>query len=554
MSRAGITAIGALVLLVATTAPAQAYEFEIRAFTIGQGYQLRLFRPTRDDDLLNRRRFTQTLTLNVWNIGREPKRLRYDTVLDKGPSFYVSSYIRIDHDFGDYSSGEVRVGSEVFDAVDIVPELEVASLGLDVLFAYGGVRGLGGMVDIELGRQLVVDTLEWWSFDGVTARVHTPWLFSVEGFGGFRVRDSSPAGSSVQEPDGTAGAECAEYQEGPTPGSGSWRPIDREIPGANNPFESDFDICPQRDEIMPTFGGTIETADKPLKARLSYRRSVSRTPGIIGGVNDLDEPDVGFYPDEFGQAPKWGVNEERISLSLRYTHQLSRGKGRVVPFGAGRYSLLHGIADEAHGGVRFVWGPHTVSPEYYYSFPTFDGDSIFNVFSTQPYHDLRMSYQLAPRSSTLSGFARGWARRYAVESEDADRVVDDMGNTVGMDSTDTAAGIQLGGKWKPGKASYLRLDLFHEDGYGGRRTGGYGVVRWRVDDQWDVATRVSLIDFDEDLLDELHGTTVGGQLGATYRVAPGIGLHLTAEQNTNRFHSSQLRVIGILDLAFHPET
>lgn len=536
----------ALVLLLGEARPADAYEFDIRAFTLGQGYQLRLFRPVTGDDILNRRRFTQTLSLNIWNIGREPKLLRYDTKLEEGPNVYVSGYMRIDHDFGEYVGDTIRIDSDVFDAADLIPELQTANLALDVLWGYAGVRGLGGFVDIEVGRQLRVDTLDWWSFDGVTARAHTPWGFAVEGFGGLRVRDSSPLGSSVQEPDGTGGGECAEYVEGDVPGSGSWRPIDRDVPGGDNPFESEFDKCPQRDEIMPTFGGAIETDDKPLKARIAYRRSVSRTPGIIGPVDRFDNPDRGVYPNESVDAPGWGVNEERVSASVRYTHQLSGGKGQLVPFGAARYSLLHGIPDEAHAGVRLRYGAHSVAPEYYYSFPTFDGDSIFNVFSIQPYHDGRLTYEIKPRPFGLSAYVRGWARRYTSEEADADAIA--------VKDKRYAAGGQIGARWKSTPYRYLRLDLFHEDGYGGRRTGGYGFVRWRLDAEWDIATRLSVIDFDEDLIDNLDGTSYGGQLGATYRVAPGIGLHFTVEENVNRFYDSQLRIIGILDLAFHPET
>ena len=77
-------------------------------------------------------------------------------------------------------------------------------------------------------------------------------------------------------------------------------------------------------------------------------------------------------------------------------------------------------------------------------------------------------------------------------------------------------------------------------------------MRWRLTDKVDVATRLSVIHFDEDLLEDIDGTTFGSQLGVTYRLDQGIALHLTVEENTNRFYDSQFRAIGVLDMAFKP--
>ncbi|RMH38894.1 MAG: hypothetical protein D6689_18380 [Deltaproteobacteria bacterium] len=540
LPRAWAAAAAAVALAVA--APAWAYDFEVRALTVGQGYSLRWLRPVSGDSELARRRFTQSLSLSIWNIGRPPRRLRYDTALDPGPDVYVTAWLRIDHDFGSFTGGSLVVDANRYDAVDLIPELESSSLAVDVLYAYAGVRGLAGVVDVAVGRQLAVDTLDWWSFDGATVRVHTPWRAAIEAFGGMRVRDASPVAAATLEPDGTAGGECPEYVEGVAPGTGSWRPIDRPVPGGGNPFEADFDRCPQRDEWMPTFGAAIETDDLPVVLRASYRRSVSRTPGLIGGAVTMGAPDRGLYPNERGQAPGWGVNEERVSTSARYVRRLARGAGQVATFAAARYSLLHGLIDEALAGVQLQWGAHRLSPEYFYSYPTFDGDSIFNVFSTRPYHDARLTYELAPDASALSGYVRGWLRAYG--TEDAAPAGDGGG---------TALGAHAGGRYRASPWSYARLDLFWEDGYGGRRAGGFASARWRLTGAWDVASRVSVVRFDDELIERRRATSFGGQLGATYRIAPGIAAHATVEDNYNRLDRRQLRVLAVLDLAFHPE-
>lgn len=533
-------------LIPAIATPAAAYEFEVLARTVGQGYQLRSFRLLGSDVLFNRRRFTQTLSLRLWDLGgrRGPKKF-WDTTLRRGPKIEFNSYMRIDHDFGAWTSGTLVHDNRVFDAIDLIPELEANALNLDLLYGYLSAEGLmGGAVDVYVGRQLDVNTLDWFSMDGVTVKVRTPWRFAVAGFGGLRVRDDTPLGSSTQEPDGTGGGQCAEYVEGATPGTGAWRPIDRDVTNERNPFSNDFDFCPQREQLMPTFGAAIETHDLPVWGRVAYRRSQSKTPGLIGPVDRFQFEDKGLYPDELGQAPKWGVNEERLAATVRTTRRFDRGRGRVTPHAAVRYSLLHGLVDEWHTGVRIRYRSHGLEPEVFYSFPTFDGDSIFNVFSSEPYTDLRLTYDLAPPKASWRAYARGWMRRY--QTEDAD-------DTEGVDASSTAAGVHLGARYLRRASLLARLDLFHEDGYGGRRTGAYASSRWRVKDNLGITGRVSVIHFDDALLTNFNGVTYGVQSGVTYLVNEGVAVHLLAEENRNRFNRSQLRIIGVVDLAFNPE-
>jgi hypothetical protein len=326
-------AIAIAVVIGAGESRSWAYDFEIRARTVGQGYELRSLRLLDSDLLLNRRRFTQTLTLNIWDLGaRLTDRKLYDTSLDTGPRLYFTSYMRVDHDFGAWTTGNLTMGSDVIGALELVPELESSSLNLDMLFGYFAAEDLfDGRLDVYVGRQLSVDTLDWWSMDGVTVNAKTPMHFAVEGFGGLRVRDDSPFGSDVQELDGTGSSECAEYVEGEVPGSGSWRRIDTMAPGEDNPFSNDFDFCPQREQLMPTFGAAIETADLDgLWARVVYRKTISKTPGLIGPADRFEFPDEGLYPNEAGQAPDWGVNEERLAATVRGNIWLAKGKTRAT--------------------------------------------------------------------------------------------------------------------------------------------------------------------------------------------------------------------------------
>jgi|GEM_PF-897720 len=530
--------------------PAAAYDFEVRAQTIGQGYSLRSFRLLSADLVLARRRFAQILQLNLWNLGqpRGPHK-KYTNPLHPGPKLYFSSYLRVQHDFGGWTQGHIVDNGKLFDAVDLVPELGRSNLELDVLYGYFAAEGLlGGKLDLYIGRQLSVDTMDWFSMDGITVRVNTPAYVSVEAFGGLRVRGSSPLGSVTNEPDGTAGALCAEYVEGATPGTGSWRPIDRDIPGSGNPFTNDFDFCPQREQLMPTFGGAVETSglDK-VWARLAYRRSQSPSPGVIGDPFRYEYEDLGYYPNEVGQAPDWGVNEERVSASVRTQVDVAGGRGELVPYAAARYSLLHGLFDQAHSGLQARYGAHSVEGEVYYSFPTFDGDSIYNVFSSEPFTDYRITYELHPAGADWRAYSRGWLRKFRSEDAGSD-------DATGMvDTNEYAGGLQFGARYVARRRLLGRLDLFWDDGYGGRRLGGYGETQWNVNKRLGVAARLSIIKMDAETRD-LAGMTYGVQLGTSYQVQTGVVLHLAGESNLNRFNRNDYRVFAILDLAFNPES
>jgi hypothetical protein len=546
----------AALAIAAASAPAPsagAYEFELIARTIGQAEELRSLRFSRPDLDLARRRFTQTLALSVWDIGRPHGdwwRL-YEPQPDDRRRVRLSfqTYLRVDHDFGGYTGGEIFTGTRSYDAIDLIPELEASSLQLDVLYATFAAEGLaGGAVDLYAGRQLGLEALDWYAYDGLSARFTAPWHAAVELFGGLQVRDWSPVGSAATEPDGTSSGECQEYVEGATPGSGSWRPIDLGRPDHDSPFRNDYDFCPQREEPMPSFGAAIALVGVPrVTARLAYRRSMSPSPDLIGTADSHDFPDLGYYPDESGQAPGWGTNQELVSLEGRARFDLAGGRAQVTPFAAARYSLLHALVDEAYAGVRMRLGAHSLQPEAYYSFPTFDGDSIFNAFSAQPYVDGRLTYELAPRGAAWSAYARGWLRRFRVE--DAGRAMPGAGVSTG----ELAGGGEAGASWRPGSDRLARVDLFRDGGYGGRRTGGFALLSWRALPPLLLSTRLSAVDFAEDLQPELDATSLGVQVGATYQIHDGMAASAVAEENSSAIDRSQLTVFLLLDLAFRPE-
>ncbi len=531
-------------LAVAAPTRAHAYEYEVITRTVGQVYQLPSMRLVGADLWLARRRFTQTLTLSMWDVGdlRRKRRRAHPGLPDDGPVVWFTGHLRLDHDFGPWTAGTVTVDDRGLDALDAIPELAAQSIGLDLTYGYLAVDGLAGRVDLRVGRQLEIDALDWWSVDGVTARVHTPWPVLFEATAGLRVRDKSPLGSGDFDLDGTSGADCHEYVEGPTPGTGSWQIIDRSrVPGETR-LGSDLALCPERDALVPTAAVAVETDGARWGfARLGYRRSQSRTPGLIGPADRLDFPDAGLYPNESGQAPAWGVDEELASAVVRVTTRA--GGVTLEPWAQARWSLLHGVLDESQAGVRLVRGAHALEPEIARSVPTFDGDSIWNVFVVGTSWDARLSYALTPRHATYRGFATAWLRRYDVPSpgESEDRA--------------WVAGLRGGGELDVARRVRARLDLIGDDGYGGRRLGASATARWQRSRALALSARlgglsVAIADSDLDGADGLSGV---GQLAVSWQVDGGIAIHATTEMASSPRASLDVRAVAVLDLAFEPE-
>jgi hypothetical protein len=388
--------------------------------------------------------------------------------------------------------------------------------------------------------------------DGATARVETPLHVAIEAFGGLRVRDASPLGSYQVELDGTTGADCREYVEqfySPGLGHGSWQIIDRSQALLDHPRADDTGYCPQRDQLMPTYGAAIETAElHSIYARIVYRRSESRT------VRSIYDPsctvaqcanDVGFYPNEWGQAPKWGVDEERVAATVRGSFDWSGGKAQASPWVAARYSLLHGLVDEAEAGVRLRWRDHAIEPEVAYFVPTFDGDSIWNVFGAEPSTEARLSYSWLPRNGWLRASASVWLRQFQH---------DDEGRTVQAPSTsDTAAGVVATGEARLGERWTARVDGYSDNGYGGLRSGGAAAVRWH-EHRVTATGRASVVYVATDsTVPNLRALTSAVQLGGGWQLADGVAVHGVLESSYDIYLKPDLRALAILDLAFAPE-
>src|SRR5436190_23845334 len=107
--RACVVAAIVAVLSVAAIPHAYAYEFWLRARTIGQAYQLRDYRLLGPDLFYGRRRITQLLSLRIFDVGDLAASRRRQRLPDHGLVISWQSHLRIDHDFGEYTSGRVTL-------------------------------------------------------------------------------------------------------------------------------------------------------------------------------------------------------------------------------------------------------------------------------------------------------------------------------------------------------------------------------------------------------------------------------------------------------------
>ena len=438
---------------------ARGYEIEVTSRTTGQAYTVRWYRLSEADRLLYRRRLTQTLGLEVWDILKPTPDV---AGLDPPPpapfQLYVSSQLRIDHDFGTYTRGSTTYGIPPVrePATTAVPELRAGDFGVELMYGLVGARGIGGVLDAEIGRQIIVDSLDWYAFDGLHARLRLPLHLAVEGQVGLLVRDGSPIGFSTYEPDGTSDAQCQAF----SPDSGT--------------FVASPD-CPQRTRPAPTFGFALATDGlRDLSARVSYRRTTAPAA-------------AGVYPDIPDSSLPGGVLEEKFAVDAR----ARLFGGALIPWAAARWNLLLGLIDQAHAGARFAFGEQAVTLEALYSYPSFDGDSIFNVFLIDPYWDVRATWDVWPGRGSLRGYLRGYYRHFT-NSDDG------LAPGESVSTSASAAGAGVGGRWDADPGRSLRLDLYYEDGYGGLRAGGDLAGRWQLVRSLGIEGRVSVVRFAED--------------------------------------------------------
>jgi hypothetical protein len=480
-------------VICGAAAPARAYDFSVDVRTIGQGYQVRGFAPDGSNELLSRRRLTQYLDLNVFDIG--PDDLHGDTG-DRNV-FYFDASFQFDSDFGGYLQGAPT-------GVNAIRELNQNQL--DILYAFFGGRNVGGHVDFQLGRQIHFDLIDFYAFDGADVLFHATRMFGVEAFAGTEVRGTLPLSSPIYELDGTS--------------AGSRDPATRPA---------------QNSEMAPLAGAALVAGspggspDGSWSARLSFREIWSATADRLPGE------------------PESGVNEEVVSLTAT-----ASWRSLIFLSGGLRYNVLFDELDDEQLALRVRLTPRQwLTLEHDFLAPTFDGDSIWNIFSVGAYRDLRASYEIGLPGG-VKAYARAFARFFlATNDEIAPPGTPYAGQDVGAEAPGGrfAAGGSLGAAWRNARGM-LRADGYWDDGYGGRKVGVDATTRVRVRAPLELEGRLTGYYWRNDLQPTLDGSGVvfGAQAGGRVRMGRGVHLHLLVEDNVGTYYESQFRGLAMLEL------
>ena len=182
---------------------------------------------------------------------------------------------------------------------------------------------------------------------------------------------------------------------------------------------------------------------------------------------------------------------------------------------------------------------------YWKLIPTFEGSSIFNVFSTQPMNDvdLRFRYHFSQSASAyLGGYTRLFSNLVDSDYDDQDKN-DEIHDDLLVD-----IGFRTGGRFKFSDRARIEVDCSYQTGYGDMAVidlgGGYEFLDHRL----DLTARFTTVIFEDALLSQLKGASIGGQLGLAYTLPSLAKFHLISEINSNKFETVQFRMFGLIDL------
>jgi hypothetical protein len=479
--RTGFTAIALAIAIVAGSSSAEAVQYRVSAQTLGEAYQL----VTVDEELLNRRRIHQYLRLGA-----------YDLLDDGSYSLNVHTLMRFDTDLG-ISKQEM----------DRVSGTQQHILSVQAAFVEGR-RLLGKSefnLDFKAGRFLHIDALDFMMLDGVSATVTTPWYVGVQLIAGLESRNlTNPVTSSQFELDGARVIENTDLADAPS----------------------------------ITIGAALmATGLNYTRAKLSYRRMFStQQPFRLqdNGTEIVAENTSTEAGADSGAVS--GVDSEKIGLSLFHSFWRKVDLNGVVS-----YDLYNGLVDQANVLARWrmsdAWD---LSGQYVRIVPTFDADSIFNIFTIHPLNDanMRVRWHLSDNERVYLG---GMLRLFGNESPTETQA--DIATSV------KAYGAMAGYYRSYGHAGRVGADISAELGYGGDRVMGDVWGMWApLPRELELDGRITVVHLDADLQPNLHGLSVGYQLGAKYLISDLAGISVMVEHNFNRIHTNQFRLFALVDL------
>jgi hypothetical protein len=479
---------------------------EITGELAGQFYDVRS--PT-GETVLSRRRLTATLGAALYDLLNAPPGD------PRAPDLSFRARLRYDADYG--ATGDTGDPTK---ASRFVPGFSQGPL--DLMYAYvEGRRLLHGLLGFKLGRQYVVDSLGWWSFDGAEASITTPYYAKAEVYGGLEQRGGFPLSTHRFEADGI------------------WR-------GDRSGFDPSLYPQFQPTGAAPAIGVALESAGVTwLHGRVTYRRvydtGASNTSDFASGISPPSTYD------------KSRISSEKLGYAIDATWPEHGGAkaGLVYDFYKNELTSIYASLD-AYLGRRI-----TLSADYDYYVPVFDGDSIWNFFAGEPMNDvgLRANVDFDDRLSVAGG---AHVRVYTVQTGPFDPGVGaaymPFGNYLpGLDTFPSNAhpfdeGGNLSARWRRGD-TLLALRATGNWGDEGDRVGA-DVSGSRVFGTRYVASlRTGLWQWDDKLRPDRDATSFNYVAGLGYRLAPRSDATIEWEHDMNQLVGQRFRLMMWLRVA-----
>jgi len=477
----------------------QAYQSEVDATFDAQFYALQ---SPYGSPLVQRRRYTQTLALNLFDIQADRTPL--------GPTLSFKSRLRLDTDFGQ------RPEERNPDSASYLPGL--AEAPLDVMYAYlDGQRYLNGYLSFRLGRQYVVDNLGFWSFDGADVLLTTPAYLAFEAYAGFEQRGGLPMLS-------TSRFEAGGVTRGDRSGLGF---------GQSPSFL-------QESKLAPAYGFALEsTGVHFLHSRFTYRKVVNRDAVLVSPFLDTG----GGLTYALGDR----TSSERLGYSLRADKSdLGALLGSIV------YDLYNQRVSQYDLGLDWYASDRVVlGTNLGYFLPTFDGDSIFNWFAQRGTTSATARADLA-FSRQFEVAASGGVRVLATEGDPRSYAASSVPN-LSQTSRDYDVLGTLGGRYRFWDGS-LTLNTLAESGAAGHRYGGDVTGRKRFDGgYYDSLAVLSLYDWEDALRADRSAASfsyvLGGGISPNFMEFSRGRLGLEWEHTMNHLVGQRFRMLATLNFS-----
>jgi hypothetical protein len=460
------------------------------------------------DPTVRRRRLTQTLGFAVHDIhgGSTPG----------DPQLSLVTRLRLDSDLGQWTA-ERNPG----ELDRYIPGLQQAPL--DLMVAYVDARGYAdGWLSARVGRQYLIDSLGWWSFDGGLLRIDTPAYLRLEAYGGYEQRAGLRwLSTSRYTADGV--------YRGPRYGL-----EDHEWPSYL-----------EESRPAPAYGIALESSNlRWLHARIGYRKVINR-----------DRVSVTHFPDAGGEVMT--IDDERVSSErVGGSVSLTKAEWGAVS-GNATYDFLNQLFSEHAAALSwYATRQITLGVEYDYYLPTFDGDSIFNWFSHHAMTTVqsRGSFQVTRRLALSATTGLRQFRTQGDPDEYADQsvafgVVPETSDTVAL-ATDALGTASVQYWWSTGSVSLTGMG---QAGGSGHHLGAdLLTTRQFYDGTYDSLLILSLHDWSDELRSDRDATSFAYVLGGGVRPLRRVRFGGEWEHALNRLVGHRFRVLATLDVAVLP--